>query len=792
VVLGLVVGLTGGVVLALAAGARRTSTSYQRFLVAHDAADVQVSLPAAGEPGTVDGDRIRALPNVTDVEVAGSFFVIRFGAGVGVVIPHDSRLGTSVNRFKMLEGRPARADRPSEAVVSFALAQQYGVRIGSKIPVLSPDVLGDPPPELGDQATALLASRARILDLLPENELTVVGIEAAPGEFPPQIEGTGRYLIHASPALSPVAQDLASFSDGHDQALVRLRHGSRDVDGFLADLDRLGPNGGLLVQRDVANGVNRSVHTQATALWLLALLTALAGALVLGQLVARSMHTARDDVSVLTALGMRRRERFSLGIGHAAVIGVVGGVVGVTFAAAASAAFPTGLARIAEPSPGVHVDVFVLGAGALGIALIVLLMAAWPAWRAARTPTEDSTAERRPRWERTLTRTGAPAPVQAGVRMAMRGNGGNGTMAVHASLGAITLGVATLVAAITFGASLTHLLSSPLLYGKTWDAALTTYDKLLPTRGVPVLTADHRVTGVAVGRLNASLDVAGNRVDGLAIDSIAGNLRPRVLEGRAPRAAGEIALGARTLRSLGLGVGDIVPVKTVASDRAPTRMRIVGRAVFPLFGELGRLGDGAFLTTSAYAEVQGRAFDPAGAGVLIRVTRHRDLDAVVARLERELGNPDYGVAVISQGKPTDIVNFGRVESTPYLLGGVLAAISLASLAYVLVTAVHRRRHDLAIYKTLGFVRRQVRATVAWQATTVIGLALVAGIPLGVIAGRWVWTLFAEDLGIVVVTRVPVTALLLTMAVALAAANLIAAVPALIAARTRPAQILRAE
>jgi len=44
-VLALVVGLTGGIVLVLASGARRTSTSYSRFLVAQDATDVQVSLP---------------------------------------------------------------------------------------------------------------------------------------------------------------------------------------------------------------------------------------------------------------------------------------------------------------------------------------------------------------------------------------------------------------------------------------------------------------------------------------------------------------------------------------------------------------------------------------------------------------------------------------------------------------------------------------------------------------------------------------------------------------------------
>jgi len=88
-VLALVVGLTGGMVLVLASGARRTSTSYSRFLVAQDATDVQVSLPSESEGGGVDAAQIRRLPQVREVNVAGSFFVIQYGAGVGVVVPRD-------------------------------------------------------------------------------------------------------------------------------------------------------------------------------------------------------------------------------------------------------------------------------------------------------------------------------------------------------------------------------------------------------------------------------------------------------------------------------------------------------------------------------------------------------------------------------------------------------------------------------------------------------------------------------------------------------------------------------
>jgi predicted lysophospholipase L1 biosynthesis ABC-type transport system permease subunit len=62
-------------------------------------------------------------------------------------------------------------------------------------------------------------------------------------------------------------------------------------------------------------------------------------------------------------------------------------------------------------------------------------------------------------------------------------------------------------------------------------------------------------------------------------------------------------------------------------------------------------------------------------------------------------------------------------------------------------SVRRRRRDLAVLKTLGFVRGQVSAAVAWQATTVALVALAVGLPLGVALGRWSWSLLIDRIGL---------------------------------------------
>jgi hypothetical protein len=57
-------------------------------------------------------------------------------------------------------------------------------------------------------------------------------------------------------------------------------------------------------------------------------------------------------------------------------------------------------------------------------------------------------------------------------------------------------------------------------------------------------------------------------------------------------------------------------------------------------------------------------------------------------------------------------------------------VILGTMAHTLITSVQRRRRDLAVLKTLGFVRGQVAATIAWQATTFAVVALCLGLPFG--------------------------------------------------------------
>jgi len=272
---------------------------------------------------------------------------------------------------------------------------------------------------------------------------------------------------------------------------------------------------------------------------------------------------------------------------------------------------------------------------------------------------------------------------------------------------------------------------------------------------------------------------------------------PPLLEGRYPVSptAGsipEIALGRRAIEQVGGRVGDTVDAMFLDAGETPRAVRIVGVAVIPIFGDSSRLGHAALIPPGVLQSDAGLPADFAEAPLSdLFVAGHVDLEAI-ARVVGDgavVGNnvhrwPDF--------PPTDVVNFGRVQDMPLVLGLLLALFAAATLAHTLITAISRRRRDLAILKTIGFVRAQVRRAVRAQSIVLAVLAFAIGAPVGVASGRWLWTLFAQEQGVVVEPVTMPTTLIVAAIVTPLVALVIAALPARAAARTRPALVLRSE
>jgi ABC-type lipoprotein release transport system permease subunit len=143
-------------------------------------------------------------------------------------------------------------------------------------------------------------------------------------------------------------------------------------------------------------------------------------------------------------------------------------------------------------------------------------------------------------------------------------------------------------------------------------------------------------------------------------------------------------------------------------------------------------------------------------------------------------------------RPAEIVNYRTMGTTPAILGGGLALGAVVALALTLVASVRRRRRELALLKTLGFVRRQLASAVAWQSSIAVAIGVVIGVPIGIVLGRVLWNLFAHEIDAVPVPSVPGLVIVLIVVGALALANVVAAIPGRMAAGTSTALVLREE
>jgi ABC-type antimicrobial peptide transport system permease subunit len=173
--------------------------------------------------------------------------------------------------------------------------------------------------------------------------------------------------------------------------------------------------------------------------------------------------------------------------------------------------------------------------------------------------------------------------------------------------------------------------------------------------------------------------------------------------------------------------------------------------------------------------------------VMVRAEPGRAGTAALARYSRA-----YPGLAYRPGRPETLVNFGESVSFPLLFGVALSLFGAATMAHLLLVSVARRRREAGLLKVLGFLRRQVGEAMCWQASTVALAGIVVGTPAGIAAGRYLWRVFAANFGVVPVQVVRPVLIAALLTGVLVAANLLAAVPALLAARARPGAVLRAE
>jgi hypothetical protein len=478
----------------------------------------------------------------------------------------DGALGVSVDRVRVVQGRLFDPAAPRAVMVDQQLAGREHLRPGSTLHLLGiPSKNGNP-------------DLAHVVPLA----FRVSAVVVFDNQIVPSTSVNGAPTVLLSPAFYRTAAGRPFLTAG--DAGVRLAPGASPaafVRAASALAERYPATGGKIDTVDLADeitAVERAMRPQAIALAVFAALAGLVALAVMAQLLSRQLSLDAVEFPVLRALGMTRGRLAAQSLAEVGLVTVAGGLVAVAIAVAASPLMPIGPARLAEPSPGVEVNLAILGAGFAAITIVPLAVLAPIAWAAAgraHRPGAVTEPAAPARVRRLGPALGLAEPVTAmvGVRMALEPGHGRTAVPVRSALAGITVAVGAVVAALVFAASLVGLVSTPHRYGQNWAQALNLGFGAIPAPLAATFAASQPALAGYAGGDYGQVSVGGRTVPAIGIDPLRGRDFLTLLAGRAPSGRSEIALGTRTLRAIHRRVGQTVPV-VVKGNRHT--MRIVG------------------------------------------------------------------------------------------------------------------------------------------------------------------------------------------------------------------------
>ncbi len=813
----LLIGLTGGIAMASVAAARRTQASFATFLASTNPSDLAVQ---AGAPNLTR--ELERLPGIQRVEAA-NFNVNAYPLGrtggpafSAYLLGNASSIG-SINgeyfhqdRVTATAGRMANPKRADEFVATAEAERLLGWHVGQVIPMGVYTNAQTSEPAFGSAGVKPhLRLAMKLTGTVVFNDQVVLD---QVDRFPA--------LVLFTPALT------RPFSAGFIYARysLKLHNGASAVPAVEREIVGAFPKGstyGFHVTSVVEGQVDRTVRPEAIALAVFGVIALLAALLIAVQVIARQLQARDKDFEVLRALGASRAMTAGDGL-----VGILGAVVAGSLLAAGVAIgltplSPIGPVRPVYPAPGIAVDFVVLGFGLLvligGIGAAAVVFARRQAPDRVRRQ-ERARGSRGSSLARMAANSGAPVSAVAGVRFALEPGHGRTAVPVRSAVSGAILAVLIVVATLTFGSGLSTLISHPALYGWNWTYALTS-NADVPPQSLALLARDRAVAAWG-GVIFTSAQIDGQTVP-VMVGGTHARVNPPILSGRPLEADNQIVLGAATLAQLHKRVGDTVVASYGTRHDAPvyippTRLLIVGTATLPAVGDPNTLhpsmGTGAVIPAgieppafrkflhSPYRALNGpkMVFVRLRAGVapaqgLASLQRIADAGTrALFALPNAVGGGGESVQVLPVQYPAEIENYRSIGATPVVLAAGLAAGAVAALGLTLAASVRRRRRDLALLKTLGFTQRQLAACVAWQLTVAAAVGVIAGIPLGIALGRWLWVLFARDIYAVPLATVPVPLVIYVGLGALVLANVVAALPGRYAARTPTALVLRAE
>ena len=808
----LLVGLLGGLSMASIAGARRTQSSFATLMARANSSQLfgltGVYNPTIGQVGYSASlnKRIEHLRYVKDVKSLIDMNLIVLNAKGAVVPASEGQSMTgSLNGEQFTQdsvlitnGRLPNPKKINQFAMDSATTKQFGFHLGQVVTFvafsnkevgllenLSPQAaLKKLKPVLRFQATLVSTGAVQPHDLLQD-----------------QVDQGNGSVVLFTPAL---AKRLVNCCVNTSLAALQLVGGTAHQNQVESEIAKTLPKGlpyDFNTVSQIESTAAQTLRPESIALGVFGLIAALAMLVIAGQVISRRLRFNATDLTVLRALGATPSTTVVDGLVGIAMSIIAGSILAGIVAVVLSPLALLGPIRPYIPN-GVDVDWTIIGIGVVVTMLVFLSLAVAFAFRV--TPRRSIAQRQIARFRgssaaRLAANVSMPVSAVTGMRFALEPGTGRNSVPVRSAILGTVFALMIVTSTITFGASLHTLISKPSLYGWNWTYEMNGGGGLgdIPAKPAAQLLDESKYLSAWSGVYFGLLKIDGQDVSVMGASPHA-RVSPPILAGHGYNDVNEIVLGTATLHQLHKQVGDSVEVST---GGVSTKLRIVGTATLPTIGTGGadhlEMGSGAILSYKLIPANQRNLFDvtPGPNAILVRVkpgVNHRAALHSLSAILVKLGGNGNGAQAQGVQRPAQIINYGSLGSTPVVLGGALAVGAVVAMGLTLITSVRRRRRDLALLKILGFTRRQLAAAIAWQSSVATAIGTVIGVPLGVVLGRFLWDLFAHEIYAVPSPDVPLSSVALIVVSALVLANLVAAIPGRVAARTPTALLLRAE
>jgi hypothetical protein len=785
-------GILGAVSLAALAGARRTESAYGRYLASINASTVSINIPQGGttllaKVSSLRGSRSTAAwlgldaNPVVHGHVDDSFVTDALAGSLnGEYITQD--------RMTVLRGRLPDPDATHQIALTAGLAKLFGVGVGGEVTYQYDDAEVEKPVVDG-------YATYRVVGIVEQPPVLVDQFDQTQGAVLPQAAAEAAARFKGTVAFSWVGMRLTEGDAGIPALQSQLAHLATQLGGGIHFAIR---------RLDTIHGqVQQAIEPQAVALAVFGGLVALAMLALVGQGLSQLLHRSAPQLEVLEALGMTRFEAAVAG-GIAGGVAVLAGMaLAVGGAVALSPLAPVGPVRQFDPARGISFDSTVLLGGGIVLTVVLLALAAGVTWRALR-PAHPDLDTPTSAVAHAAGAGGLPLSAALGIRYALQPAPGRRRGSVWANLFGSVVAVTAVITAVVFGASLNGVVSHPVRYGWNWNVLIQSqggYGDWYGFNMDKLMAAQPGVRGwSSFGFTQLQIDGQSVPVLGLTTDGAA--VEPPTVSGRRLEGPDQIELGVTTLRQLGKHVGDAVEVGTGTTAR---RLKIVGTVTLPSIGvslaDHVSLGRGAVLPEHTLLSIENffvgkqsqAAYTALPSTLAIDLRPGVPAEPIVRRiLAVEPDGTPGGMYQVTHVLAAAISNDAQMGDQPLTLAVVLAIAMILSVWATVQASTRRRRRDLAMMKALGMTRRQVRAIVLWQSSTMLIIAAGLGLVLGWVVGHVVWTAFASSIGVLPVTVLPLGLVLLGLLILVIAGDALTVLPAESAARAPSASLLRSE